>query len=166
MGFKERWKENKTFNKFKKAYFKNHKLDNYEINIGLCDEALKELTDEHNIGFVLSYKCYSYLCLDKIEEFAKLSETVSEIEASIMVSYYRLLVALENDIIDFKEEYKKFVSLGRKMDTKGAFDMLKKEVDDIRRALKAKQKITDKQVLGHLQRSKMPTMQRIYQKIK
>ena len=42
----------------------------------------------------------------------------------------------------------------------------KKEVDDIRRALKAKQKITDKQVLGHLQRSKMPTMQRIYQKIK
>ena len=67
-------------------------------------------------------------------------ETVSEIEASIMVSYYRLLVALENDIIDFKEEYKRFVSLGRKMDTKGAFDMLKKEVDDIRRALKAKQK--------------------------
>ena len=166
MSFIERYRENRNFNKFKKTYFKNHKQDKFEINIGVCDEAIKILTDKHNIDFTLSYKCYAYLCLDKIDEFIATSEQIEDIEALIMVSYYRLLLALDNPVLDYKEEYKKFLALEDKLDTKGAFQMLKKEVDNLRSALKAKKKITDKQVLGHLERSKMPIMRRIYQKIK
>lgn len=157
--------ENLNFNRFKKTYRKNHESMDYNGNLQVCDSYIQLLSNKKKLELVKLYKCYTFLCMENEKGFDELSGDIKSPEYYMMILYYKLILNIETTNEVFLPLYDEFINYKLKVNGAGAFLVLKKEVDVLREFLVNNTQISNKSILNHLQKSKLPQIKRIYNKM-
>lgn len=154
-----------NFKRFKKTYRKNHESMDYNSNLQLCDSYIQLLSHKKKLELVKLYKCYTFLCMENEKGFDELSGDITSPENYMMILYYKLILNIEVANEVFLPLYDEFINHKFKVNGAGVFFVLKKEVDELRDFLENNTKISNKSILNHLQKSKLPQIKRVYNKM-
>jgi len=165
MGIKMFIMENLNFNRFKKTYRKNHESMDYNSNLQVCDSYIQLLSNKKKLELVKLYKCYTFLCIENEKGFDELSSDIKSPENYMMILYYKLILNIDATNEVFLPLYDEFINHKFKVNGAGVFFVLKKEVDVLRDFLVNHTQISNKSILNHLQKSKLPQIKRIYNKM-
>lgn len=158
-------KEMMNFNRFKKTYRKYHESKDYISNLQICDTYIQLLSGKRKLELVKLYKCYTFLCMDNEKEFYALSTEIESPENYMMILYYKLILNLDATNEVFLPLYDEFINHKFKVNGKGTFFVLKKEVDVLREFLVNHTRISNKSIMDHIKKSKLPQINRIYNKM-
>ena len=158
-------KEMIYFNRFKKTYRKNHESIDYNSNLQVCDSYIQLLSNKTKLELVKLYKCYTFLCMENEKGFNELSSDIKLPENYMMILYYRLILNIEATNEMFLPLYDEFINHKFKVNGAGVFFVLKKEVDVLRDFLVNHSQISNKNILKHIQKSKLPQIKRVYNKM-
>jgi len=165
MSIKMQIKEMIYFNRFKKTYRKNHESIDYNSNLQVCDSYIQLLSNKTKLELVKLYKCYTFLCMENEKGFNELSSDIKLPENYMMILYYRLILNIEATNEMFLPLYDEFINHKFKVNGAGVFFVLKKEVDVLRDFLVNHSQISNKNILKHIQKSKLPQIKRVYNKM-
>lgn len=154
-----------NFNRFKKIYKKNHESMDYNSNLQICDSYIRLLASKKKLELVKLYKCYTFLCMENDKGFYELSSEIELPENYLMILYYKLILNIDETNEVFSPLYDDFINQKFKVNGSGVFWALKKEVDVLRDFLVNHTKISHKGILQHIQKSKLPQVQRVYKKL-
>ena len=165
MSIKMQIKEMIYFNRFKKTYRKNHESIDYNSNLQVCDSYIQLLSNKKKLELVKLYKCYTFLCMENEKGFNELSSDIKLPENYMMILYYRLILNIEATNEMFLPLYDEFINHKFKVNGAGVFFVLKKEVDVLRDFLVNHSQISNKNILKHIQKSKLPQIKRVYNKM-
>jgi len=165
MSIKMQIKEMIYFNRFKKTYRKNHESLDYNSNLQVCDSYIQLLSNKKKLELVKLYKCYTFLCMENEKGFSELSDDIKLPENYMMILYYRLILNIEATNEVFLPLYDEFINHKFKVNGAGVFFVLKKEVDVLRDFLVNHTRISNKSILNHIQKSKLPQIKRVYNKM-
>jgi len=154
-----------NFNRFKKIYRKNHESMDFNSNLQVCDSYIQLLSNKKKLELVKLYKCYTFLCMENDKDFYELSREIELPENYLMILYYKLILNIDaaNDV--FLPLYDAFINHKFKVIGAGVFFALKKEVDVLRDFLVNHTQISHKGILQHIQKSKLPQIKRVYNKM-
>lgn len=97
--------------------------------------------------------------------FSELSDDIKLPENYMMILYYRLILNIEATNEVFLPLYDEFINHKFKVNGAGVFFVLKKEVDVLRDFLVNHTRISNKSILNHIQKSKLPQIKRVYNKM-
>ncbi|MDO9629600.1 MAG: hypothetical protein Q7I99_06840, partial [Acholeplasmataceae bacterium] len=144
---------------------KNHVSMDYNSNLQVCDSYIQLLSNKKKLELVKLYKCYTFLCMENEKGFDELSGDIKSPENYMMILYYKLILNIEATNEVFLPLYEEFINHKFKVNGAGVFFVLKKEVDVLREFLVNQTPISNKSILNHLQKSKLPQIKRVYNKM-
>ena len=154
-------KEQRCYNIFIKEFDINHEKENYIDNINLCNKMCLIFKNKVRLEDVILRKCYTLLCLDKEDEFNKLSNEIDLPQNILMILYYKLIINIDAEEQEYIKIYNPFVDIKYKSKNTVVFNILNREILVLREAILNNKKITNLKVIKHLKRSKLAKIKKL-----